>query len=177
MSPRHSSPGRSSRSLLGKTGHGGTETRRLIGFLFLALAFLPTAARAQSQLLFIPFFGYKFAGHTNIVDPSNPAHPGGLTKATFGGSVDLLTSGFIGVEGDFEHTPHFFDTSVGGLTVQSNVTTLNGNIVFTLPLVLTQESLRPYIASGLGWMHAASQTQAHILDTNSNLLGLDVGGG
>src|SRR5581483_258772 len=92
--------------------------------------------------------GYKFHGHTNIVDPANPAHPGGATKTTFGGSIDLLSPGIFGAEADFEHTPHFFDTSLQSLTVQSSVTTLVGNAVFALPLALTQESLRPYM---VGW--------------------------
>jgi hypothetical protein len=143
----------------------------------LAAWLVPAAAHAQSQFLVVPFFGYKFAGHTNIPDPSNPAHPGGATKPTFGASTSLVTSGILGAEGDFEHTPHFFDTSVRSLTVQSSVTTLTGNVIFTVPLQITQESLRPYIVSGLGLMHAAIDTQAHVLDTHTNLLALDIGGG
>jgi hypothetical protein len=152
--------------------------RRLV--LLLALVAAPATAHAQKlqgQVLVIPFFGYKFKGHTNIVDPANPKHPGGATKTTFGGSVDLLSPGIFGVEADFEHTPHFFDTGLQGLTVQSSVSTLVGNAVFAVPLAITQESLRPYVLGGLGWMHASNVTQAHVLDTNSNLLALDVGGG
>ena len=148
--------------------------------LLLALVAAPATALAQkpqAQLLVIPFWGYKFRGHTNIVDPANPAHPGGATKTTFGGSIDLLSRGVTGLEADFEHTPHFFDTGLQSLTVQSSVTTLLGNVIFTLPLAITQESLRPYGVAGLGWMHAANITQAHVLDTRSNLLALDIGGG
>ena len=148
--------------------------------LLLALVASPAIAHAQkphAQLLIIPFWGYKFRGHTNIVDPANPAHPGGATKTTFGGSIDLLGRGMFGTEADFAHTPHFFDTGLQSLTVQSSVTTLVGNAIFTLPLAITQESLRPYGLVGLGWMHADNVTQAHVLDTNSNLLALDVGGG
>jgi len=141
---------------------------------------MPAIAHAQTphaQLLIIPFWGYKFRGHTNIVDPANPAHPGGATETTFGGSIDLLGRGFVGSEVDFEHTPHFFDTGLQSLTVQSSVTTLVGNAIFTLPLAVTQESLRPYVVAGLGLMHASNITQAHVLDTKSNLLALDIGGG
>ena len=148
--------------------------------LLLALVATPATAHAQkphAQLLVIPFWGYKFRGHTNIVDPANPAHPGGATKTTFGGSIDLLSRGLVGTEADFEHTPHFFDTGLQSLTVQSSVTTLVGNAIFTLPLAVTQESLRPYALAGLGWMHASNITQAHVLDTKSNLLALDIGGG
>lgn len=163
-----------------KERRGATEARRVFAVLALLTWGVPGAAQAQTprgQLLVIPFFGYKFKGHTNIVDPANPAHPGGATKTTFGGSVDLLSPGIFGVEADFEHTPHFFDTGLQSLTVQSGVTTLVGNAVFAVPLAITQESLRPYILGGLGWMHASNVTQAHVLDTNSNLLALDVGGG
>src|SRR5262249_50779641 len=152
-----------------RSSHGRSSNCSLVNRLLLLLALVasPAIAHAQAprgQLLIIPFWGYKFLGHTNIVDPANPAHPGGATKTTFGGSIDLLSRGITGTELDFEHTPHFFDTGLTSLTVQSSVTTLVGNAIFTLPLALTQESLRPYGAVGLGWMHASNITQAHVLD-------------
>ena len=50
-------------------------------------------------------------------------------------------------------------------------------MVITVPKVITQESLRPYLVSGVGLMHARVTTAARVLDTKSNLLGLDIGGG
>ena len=137
----------------------------------------PCTAFAQTQLLFIPFIGAKFAGHTNIVDPASPQEPAGATKSTFGLSTALLGDGLLGVEGDFEHTAHFFERGKGGLISQSNVTTLTGNVIFAVPRGITQESLRPYVVAGVGLLHAHIQTQANVFNTNSNLLGLDVGGG
>ena len=143
----------------------------------MSIAHAQTPGTPRGQLLVIPFWGYKFKGHTNIVDPANPQHPGGATKTTFGGSIDLLSPGIFGFEGDFEHTPHFFDTGLQSLTVQSSVTTVVGNAVFAFPLAFTQESLRPYMATGVGWMRAVNTTQGHVLDTDSNLLAFDIGGG
>ena len=52
-----------------------------------------------------------------------------------------------------------------------------GNVIIAVPKAITQESLRPYIVSGVGLMHARLSTQVGLLDTKSNLLGLDIGGG
>jgi hypothetical protein len=141
------------------------------------LLLAPASAQAQADFLVIPFIGAKFAGHTSIFDPANPLQPGGGTKITFGGSAAILSDGLLGLEGDFEHTPHFFERGLRGLIVQSNVTTLTGNVIIAVPRRITQESLRPYIVSGVGLMHVHQQTLGNILDTNSNLLGLDIGGG
>ena len=146
--------------------------------LIAALSCLvPSAARAQTDLLLIPFVGAKLAGHTNIVDPGSPQEPAGATKSTFGMSGALLGDGFVGLEADFEHTAHFFERGTRGLIAQSNVTTLTGNLIVAVPRRVTQDSLRPYLVSGVGLMHAYIQTQANVFNTNSNLLGLDVGGG
>ena len=146
---------------------------------YTALLFLlaPTSAHAQADLLVIPFIGAKFAGHTNIVVPASPQEPAGGMKNTFGVSATILSDGIVGVEGDFEHTPHFFERGIGGLISQSNVTTLTGNVIFAVPRRITRDSLRPYLVSGVGLLHAHIQTQANVFNTNSNLLGLDVGGG
>jgi hypothetical protein len=148
-------------------------------FLFLLLLLAPAPAHAQgaADLFVIPFIGVKFAGHTNIVDPASPQQPAGATKSTFGVSAAILGDGPLGIEGDFEHTPHFFEHGVGGLISQSNVTTLTGNIIIAVPRAITRESLRPYLVSGVGLMHAHLQTIGNIFNTNSNLLGLDVGAG
>jgi len=155
-----------------------TGAARWILCCVLATAWLaPAPVFAQTDLLVIPFIGAKFAGHTNIVDPANPTQPAGTTKTTFGASTAILGNGLLGVEGDFEHTPHFFERGTGGLIVQSNVTTLTGNVIIAVPRRITQESLRPYIVGGVGLMHVHVQTQGNVFNTNSNLLGLDVGGG
>src|SRR5215467_10789139 len=72
----------------------------------------PEIAQAQTSLLVIPFIGAKFAGHTNLPDLDNPLQPGGAKKTTFGASGAILGDGIVGVEGDLEHTPHFFERGI-----------------------------------------------------------------
>jgi len=149
--------------------------RKSSALLLLLLA--PAPVHAQADLLVTPFIGAKFAGHTNIVDSASPLQPGGATKTTFGVSAAILGDGLIGVEGDLDHTPHFFERRVGGLISQSNVTTLTGNVIVAVPRTITRDSLRPYLVGGVGLMHAHVQTIGNVFNTNSNLLGLDAGGG
>jgi hypothetical protein len=89
----------------------------------------------------------------------------------------VLTDKFLGVEADVEQTPQFFGRGSQQLVTSSLVTTLTGNVIIAVPKAITQESLRPYVVSGVGLMHARVSTTAGLLDTNINLLGLDVGGG
>jgi hypothetical protein len=134
----------------------------------------PTPARAQTDLLIIPFVGVKFAGRTTIAIAEPTASN---KKITFGLSTAILTDKFLGVEADVEQTPQFFGTGIHRTVTGSVVTTLTGNIVIAVPKAITQESLRPYLVSGVGLMHTRVSTAAGVLDTRSNLLGLDIGGG
>jgi hypothetical protein len=138
---------------------------------------LPATAHAQADLLIIPFVGAKFAGKTTIIDPASPQQPGGAKKTTFGVSAAILGDGFLGIEADLDHTPHFFERGVGRLNAGSSVTTLTGHGLVAVPRTITRESLRPYVVAGVGLMHAYLQTIGNVFNTNSNLFGLDVGGG
>jgi hypothetical protein len=134
----------------------------------------PTPARAQTDLLIVPFVGLKFGGRTSIAIGEPTV---GEKKLTFGVSTMLLTDKFLGVEADLEQIPQFFGPGLRRTVSSSVVTTLTGNVIIAVPKAITQESLRPYIVSGVGLMHAGLSTQAGLLDTKSNLLGLDIGGG
>lgn len=143
----------------------------------LLLLLIPTSAHAQTDLLLIPFVGAKFAGQTTIVDPASPQQPGGAKKTTFGLSAAILGDGPLGIEADLGHTPHFFERGVGRLNAGSSVTTLTGSVIVAVPRTITRESLRPYLVAGVGLMHADLKTIGNVFNTNSNLVGLDVGGG
>ena len=138
------------------------------------LLLTPAPARAQSDLLIIPFLGIKFGGHTSIAIGEPTV---GDKNLTFGLSGTILSDKFLGLEADVEQTPQFFGEGLRKTVSSSGVTTLTGNLVFAVPKAITQESLRPYVVSGVGLMHARVSTQAGLLDTRSNLLGLDIGGG
>ena len=134
----------------------------------------PAPARAQTDLLIIPFLGIKFGGHTSIAIGEPTV---GEKKVTFGVSGTILSDKFLGVEGDIEQAPQFFGPGLAKTVSSSGVTTLTGNVIIAVPKAITRESLRPYIVSGVGLMHARVSTQAGVLDTKSNLFGLDIGGG
>jgi opacity protein-like surface antigen len=148
--------------------------RRVVTCAAALLLLAPTSARAQTDLLIVPFIGMKFAGSTSIAlgEPTV-----GEKKVTFGVSSMLLGDNFLGIEADIEQTPQFFGPGVQRTVTSSGVTTLTGNVVIAVPKVITQESLRPYVVAGVGLMHARVSTQIGLLDTKSNLLGLDIGGG
>jgi hypothetical protein len=148
--------------------------RRAVPYAVTLLLLAPAPALAQSELLIIPFVGGKFAGHTSIAIGEPTVNQ---RKITFGVSTTVLTNGFLGVEADLEQVPQFFGPGISRTVSSSSVTTLTGNVVIAVPKAITQESLRPYIVSGLGLMRARVTTQAGLLDTRSNLLGLDIGGG
>ena len=116
----------------------------------------------------------KFAGNTSIAlgEPTV-----GEKKVTFGVSSMLLSDNFLGIEADFDQTPQFFGPGFQRTVTGSGVTTLTGNVIIAVPKAITQESLRPFVVAGLGLMHARVSTQVGLLDTKSNLLGLDLGGG
>src|SRR5258705_13953922 len=147
-STRLSSLERSSACSLDKPGHRGMDVSRAIArwasagtpWLVSAIAVIagltPITAHAQADLFVIPFIGMKLAGHTNIPDPESPQQPAGAKKTTFGISAAIMGDGVLGLEGDFHHTPHFFERGIGGLISQSNVTTLTGNVVVAVPRAL-----------------------------------------
>ena len=146
---------------------------RIFAVLALALLLAPNAALAQTDFLIVPFAGAKFHGSTTIFGGETV----GESKLTFGLSTMVLSEKFLGVEGDIEQTPQFFGHGVRQTVSSSTVTTLTGNVVIAVPKVITRESLRPYLVSGLGLMHARVTTTAGLLDSTANLLGLDIGGG
>ena len=146
---------------------------RIFAVLALALLLAPDAALAQTDFLIVPFAGAKFHGSTTIFGGETV----GESKLTFGLSTMVLSEKFLGVEGDIQQTPQFFGHGVRQTVSSSTVTTLTGNVVIAVPKVITRESLRPYLVSGLGLMHARVTTTAGVLDSHANLLGLDIGGG
>ena len=130
---------------------------------------------ASADWLFVPFLGVKAAGQTNLVDIDQAA---GAAKLTLGGSAMLIGERSIGIEIDLGYTPGFFDSpSRGGLVAHSNVTTLTGNVMLTVPASFTRDSLRPYIVAGMGLMHTDIGDRLEIFNVSSNFLAVDVGGG
>jgi len=133
-----------------------------------------TAASARADWLITPFLGGSFAPETTLLI----FEEGAGRKLTLGASVALLGDGWLGVEGEVAHTPRFFEGSdPRGLILSSRVTTFTGSVIVAAPLAVTRESLRPYVAGGLGLLQARSSNAAGLFPVDANLLGLTLGGG
>jgi hypothetical protein len=141
--------------------------------LLLLLAFAPRPASAD--WLITPFIGTAFSGETTL----QVLGPGRIPKkTTFGVSAGWLSDGVLGVETSVSHAPGFFsgDDPLELLkTRSSRVTTLDGNIILTVPLSVTRESLRPYLIGGVGLMQA--RLDELVLPIDRDFLGVNIGGG
>ena len=146
--------------------------RRLTVAFLLLLATPPAAAHADWQIT--PFLGNAFAAQTGFL-----IFEEGLSRRlTLGASVALLSDGIFGLEAEVGHTPRFFEGDDPlGLVLSSRVTTVSGNVIVAAPLAMTRESLRPYLALGIGLMQARSKHVAGVLPVDDNLLAVSVGVG
>lgn len=122
----------------------------------------------------IPFAAIKFAGDATIFDPDLGA---GNAKFTLGGMAGVLTDGLFGVEADLAYVPRFFEQSAGTLVTRSHVYTIMGNVIVAVPRTVTGYSLRPFVSGGAGLMHASINDIVSVTTTNTNMFGINVGGG
>jgi hypothetical protein len=130
-----------------------------VALLLAATLSLPADARAD--WLITPFLGATLAGQTVHVDLEQGA---GSTQFIFGGAGAWLTDGVFGFEADFAYAPRYFEGDARpGLVTNSYLYTLTGNVIVTLPLSVTRESLRPYVIGGLGVMDGHLEEVANIL--------------
>jgi hypothetical protein len=146
--------------------------RRLAVALLVLLATPPATAHADWQIT--PFLGNAFSAQTGLL-----IFEDGLSRrTTFGASVALLNDGIFGLEAEVGHTPRFFEGNDPlGLVLSSRVTTVSGSVIVAAPLAVTRESLRPYLALGIGLMQARSKHAGGVLPVNEDLLAMNVGVG
>jgi hypothetical protein len=150
-------------------------------WLFLAaLAAWPADVRAD--ILVAPFLGGTFAGQTTLqVFPVITTGSIPLSKSLVIGAAGLwLSPGILGVEGEWAYAPRFFQRAdVQGALTSSSFTTASGSVIVAAPLGLTRESLRPYVAGGLGLLHVGAVDRLNLLAPalDRNLLALNLGGG
>jgi hypothetical protein len=135
---------------------------------------LAGAGPASAEWFVTPFIGLKFAGDTNFVDLEQGASN---TKVTLGAAAGIVGEGLFGVEGEFGYSPRFFERSSGSLIARSNVLTLMGNVIITAPRALTGYSLRPFVSGGGGLIHVGIHDVADVLSVDTNLFGINIGGG
>ena len=117
--------------------------------LLVVLCGSPREAWA-ADYLFMPFIGGAFARET--VFPTGVEQGEDSTHVIFGGSASWLSSGILGVEGEFAYAPRFFerDNPLDDI-LDSNLITLSGNVIAAVPLSVSEYSLRPYAIGGVGF--------------------------
>jgi outer membrane protein with beta-barrel domain len=135
------------------------------------------AVPAHADYLFTPFIGGAFAGSTvfHTEQPSGSMESSG-THLIFGGSAGWLSSGILGVEGDFAYSPRFFERD-GLIVLASTVATVSGSVIVATPLRVTGYSLRPYLIGGLGLIHTGITYTAILDPVDDNSLGMNLGAG
>jgi hypothetical protein len=145
--------------------------------LVVAVVLCGPPREARADYLFIPFIGGAFAGRTAFLNLEQGA---GSTQLIFGGSAGWLSAGVLGFEGDFAYAPRFFERdNVAGNIFDSDLMTVSGSVIASVPLAVTGYSLRPYAIGGIGLIHS-SITFPEPLDTenvNDNSLGFNLGAG
>lgn len=130
---------------------------------------------ASADWYITPVIGAKFKGQTNIVDLERGANN---TKLSIGVSTSILSDEIFGVEASVGYSPRFFERGGGGgLVARSNVATVMGSVIVAVPRRLTREALRPFGVAGLGLMHIGIADIASIFPVDTNLLGINAGGG
>jgi hypothetical protein len=157
-------------------GRGGSR-RASGGVRALVLgvcAALLAASPAHADWLITPFIGTTFGSSTAWLDFANAESTRHLMWGVGG---TWLTDGVIGFEGEYAHSPRFFQEDESDVITESQVTTLSGHFILAAPLAVTGDSLRPFVLAGLGLVHSNIQDQLDLVSVNDNSLGLQLGGG
>lgn len=165
----------------------GTTTAAL---LLVVLCGFPRESRAD--YIFMPFIGGTFAGSTTHLTGLSEGEQSDVgvdvrdesessQRVIFGGSAGWLSSGLLGVEGEFAYAPGMFQRDAErvppGLVYDGSVMTFTGSVIVAVPQSVTGYSLRPYAIGGIGLIHT-SLNYDEVFDTvNDNSLGFNVGGG
>ena len=133
-----------------------------------------SAAPAAADWFVAPFLGVKFAGDTSLLDDQGASNQ----KLTYGAVAGFMGPGLFGAEVDFGYTPRFFERSAGLIIAQSQVLTLMGNLVVTVPQGWAGYALRPYVSGGAGYMQIRIDYSGDVFPPfASDRLAVNVGGG
>jgi len=128
---------------------------------------------AHADYIFTPYVGKTFAAQQTL------SLTGNVDKQTWlvGVSAAWLTSSILGAEVDFGYAPRLFRSSQSLLTPGSNAMSITGNVLLTVPLSVTRESLRPYVTAGMGVLHAGADDIGSASPVDRNLVAVSIGGG
>lgn len=129
---------------------------------------------ARADFFITPFAAIKFAGDATIADLESGA---ANAKFALGGMAGFLSDDLLGVEADAAYVPRFFERSTGQIVARSHVLTVMGNVMVAMPRSVTGYSLRPFVSGGAGLMHISINDVLQIVAVDTNLFGVNVGGG
>lgn len=149
---------------------------RLLTAVLAGWAVLAVPAAASADIFVSPFLGVKFRGATNNLDFDEGAAARD-TKMSVGIAGIVIADKGPGIELELAHQPRFFEQQTGTIVTRSGVTTLSGNVLLALPLSVTRDSLRPYAALGLGWMHASLDNTIGFAEFKNDFVALSIGAG
>jgi opacity protein-like surface antigen len=144
--------------------------------LLVVLCSSPREARAQ--YLITPFVGGAFARQTTFFTGTGFEQGEGSTHVIFGGAAGWLSSGILGFEGEFAYSPHFFEGDDPlDIILGSYILTATGNVIVTVPLSVSEYSLRPYVIGGLGLTRSAVSYLGTVDPVDDNSMAFNVGAG
>jgi opacity protein-like surface antigen len=138
------------------------------GAIIAALALVLSPAAARADWLFTPNIGTTFGGAAD-----------GREHITYGASIGWMGAGIIGIEGDFQFTPEFFEGNDDDVDFfgSSNVFTAMGNVILGIPIGGQRGGgVRPFGIAGIGLIQQNTDAD-EALDIDSNEFGFNVGGG
>lgn len=138
----------------------------------LAIA-LGGATRADAEWQLKPFLGVTFGGGTTVLDVEQAVGKPNISVGLNAGLVGEI----FGLEADLGYGPGFFQTGSKALVLDSNVTTLTGNVIIAMPRHLTEYTLRPYFVGGAGLLRASTTNASSVLEISRNFTAIDLGGG
>ena len=109
------------------------------------------------------------------------ALPADALSARLGQTGVVLRAHAVGVDAGplvpAVDVPRFFERSAGTIVLRSHVFTAMGNVMVAVPRSVTGYSLRPFVSGGAGLMHVGISDVLEIVAVDTNLFGLNVGGG
>ena len=136
--------------------------------MIAALALVLAPASARADWLFTPNIGTTFGGAAD-----------GREHLTYGASIGWMGAGIIGIEGDFQFTPEFFEGNDDDVDFfgSSNVVTAMGNVIIGIPIGgQSGGGFRPFGFAGIGLIQQNTDADA-AFEIDTNEFGFNVGGG
>jgi Outer membrane protein beta-barrel domain len=134
---------------------------------------LVLSASAAAEVQLKPFIGVTFGGNTTLLFGVEGAATPSLAVGLGGAWLGEI----FGIEGEIAHYPGFFEPNPNPVITQSGLTTFTGNVIVAMPAGMAKYTLRPYAVAGFTHMRAHIDTSLNALPVQSNLAGLDFGGG